>query len=197
MAELSVVTDIALMGRVREGDECAFAVLHDRYQRKVVNFFYGLSRNHHAANDLCQETFLRIWKIRRRYRATGSFPGYLFGIARMVWLEHQREERKTWRLGTAIPIEEETGLAVSMGMLPDVRAAQSEIEHRIFGALNELPEEQRMVFILRNIQGLSLEDIASILDCPVNTVRSRKILAITKLRHVLSKVFASVTEQVV
>ena len=57
-------------------------------------------------------------------------------------------------------------------------------------SLEELPEEQRMVFVMRNIEGLSLRDIAEALDCSVNTVRSRKILAVKKLRYLLSEFFA-------
>ena len=189
------VTDVALMRQVREGDECAFEALHTRYQQRVLNFFYALSHNGHTANDLCQETFLRIWKVRRRYQATGSFAAYLFAVARMIWLEYQREQRKLWRLGVAVDVEDDVGLAAAGDCWPDALASRSEIEGHIMQALGELPDEQRMVFVLRNIQGLSLGDIAAALDCPVNTVRSRKILAVAKLRHLLSKVFVSAAEQ--
>ena len=195
MKPTAPIPDVALMLKVREGDESAFEALHERYQHKVLNFFYGMSRNMHMANDLCQETFLRVWKVRKRYRATGAFPAYLFGIARMIWLEGQREQRKLWRLGAAEELDLERGLAADPACHPDRCAARSEIHERIMSALDELPEAQRMVFVMRNIRGLSLEDIAAALDCPVNTVRSRKILAVKKLRHLLSNVFVSSLER--
>ncbi len=189
--------DVALMLRVREGNESAFEALHQRYQPRLLNFFFGMSRNAHTANDLCQETFLRVWRLRKRYRATGSFPGYLFAIARLIWLERQREERKERYFITPQPSDPGIDVAASVDRHPDVLATRSEMEERIYGALDELPSEQRMVFVLRTVQGLSLDDIAAALDCPVNTVRSRKILAIKKMRHMLSKVFISTLDRTI
>ena len=176
------------MMRVRGGDECAFETLFDRYQRPLINFFHGLSRNPCTARDLAQETFLRVWKIRKRYRASGSFPAYLFGIARMIWLESCRQEQKTWRLGARQGEESLNNLEADGTGCPAWQASRSELHGYLHAALDELPEEQRMVFVLRSIDGLSLEDIAGILDCPINTVRSRKILAVKKLRHLLESI---------
>ncbi len=191
------VSDIALMLQVREGSERAFTTLHERYQHRVLNFFYGMSGDAHTANDLCQETFLRIWRVRKRYNATGSFPGYLFSIARMIWLERCRAQRKIWRLGQCQDICEPWQMPADPADGPDIRAVRNEVQERILTALEELPEEQRMVFVMRNIHGLSLDDIAKALDCPVNTVRSRKILAVKKVRHVLSAVFSSKVDRTV
>lgn len=180
--------DIALMMRVRDGDESAFEALFNRHNRPLLSFFYGLSRNDSHARDLCQETFLRVWKIRKRYRATGSFPAYLFGIARMIWLEFCRQQDKTWRLGARQGEDSLHDLEADPAGCPAFQANRAELHDYIHAALEELPEEQRLVFVLRSIEGLSLEDIAAILDCPINTVRSRKILAVKKLRHLLASV---------
>lgn len=185
--------DIPLMLQVRQGDEEAFELLYGRYQQQLRNFFYGLCRNPSIANDMCQETFLRVWRIRARYRATGSFPAYLFGIARLVWMEKCRELKKHEWLGSRCDSDERWDLSIDASKQPDALACRSELEGRIHGALDSLPEEQRTVFVLRTIKGLSLQDIASVLDCPVNTVRSRKILAVKKLRHLLSSVFTAET----
>lgn len=180
--------DVVLMMRVRSGDDCAFEILFDRYQRPLLNFFQGLSHNPCSARDLAQETFLRVWKIRKRYLASGTFPAYLFGIARMIWLESCRREQKVWRLGSRQ--DEATLYALPAGTSdsPRWQASRTELHGHLYAALDELPEEQRMVFVLRSIDGLSLEDIAAIMDCPVNTVRSRKLLAVKKLRHLLESV---------
>ena len=188
--------DIALMAAVRQGDMSAFETLHDRYQAKVLNFYYGLSHDRPIALDLCQETFLRLWRVRKRYRATGSFPGYLFGIARLIWLEWRRKEQRQ-----PPPVKVYAGYAppeqkAARSARPDERARRSELEDGIMAALEELPEEQRMVFVMRTIQGMSLDNIAQAMDCPLNTVRSRKLLAVKKLRHLLADLHADTRQYV-
>ena len=142
--------------RVRGGDACAFESLFNRYQRPLLNFFHGLSRNPCTARDLAQETFLRVWKIRKRYRASGSFPAYLFGVARMIWLESCRQEQKTWRLGARQGEESLGHLEAEITECPAWQASRSELHGHLYAALEELPEEQRMVFVMRSIDGLSL-----------------------------------------
>jgi len=178
--------DTTLMLRVRWGDERAFGELYRRYHRKLMDFFYGMSREPQSSEDLCQETFLRVWKLRTRYEATGSFPAYLFAFARNVWLEkcRERKKRRFLRLGGTMNEGWQAAVA-SASNHPDKAAARSEMEERIFDALARLPEEQRMAFVMRNIQGLSIEEIASAMQCPMNTVRSRKLLAVKKLREAL------------
>ena len=189
MSQATEPTDIQLMLRVRKDDASAFEALHERYQRQLLNFFYGISRHAPTASDLCQESFLRVWQARRRYRASGTFPAYLFGIARMVWREHCRNQSKDWQLHSNPEWEADYEPRVEARLSPDYQASCSEVERYILDALQELPEEQRMVFVMRTIRGLSLGDIASALDCPINTVRSRKILGIKRLRYLLDTLF--------
>jgi len=179
-------SDIELMLRVRCSDDRAFAELYHRYYTKLLNFFYGMSRTAQTADDLCQETFLRVWKLRQRYAATGSFPGYLFSFARNIWLERCREMTRRRKLGVRQEVDELWhGVPAPARDYPDEAAARSELRERILDAVDRLPHEQRMVFVLRTIEGLSTEEIARVMECPVNTVRSRKLLAITKLRRAL------------
>lgn len=183
-------SDVALMLCVRSDNEGAFAELHERHHRKVVRFFFGLSADAHVAGELCQETFLRIWRFRKRYTATGSFKAYLFSFARNIWFEKCREIRKHKRLGTRQYFGEEWDtLAARTLDQPDAEAQRSELSDRILAALDCLPEDQRMAFVLRTVDGLCLEEVASILRCPINTVRSRKLLAIKKLREILKDVY--------
>jgi len=178
--------DVALMIRVRHGDEQAFAELYRRYYRKLLDFFYGMSHDVQTAEDLCQETFLRVWKLRHRYAATGSFTGYLFAFGRNIWLEKYRKMKKRNKLGIQRYEQDiHDWIAVGRQDYPDEAASRSELENRVYAALDRLPEQQRMVFVLRTVKGLSTKEISSIMGCPVNTVRSRKILAIQKLRRAL------------
>ena len=177
------MADTDLMLRVQWGSESAFAELYSRYYRRLLDFFYGMSRDTQGAEDLCHETFLRIWRLRARYRPSGVFAAYLFTVARHIWFEGVRQARKEWRLGVMRPIDE-VPLASSHPE-PDTLAYRAEVDARVFAALEELPEEQRMAFVLRTIEELSLDEIAEVMECPVNTVRSRRLLAIKRLRQIL------------
>ena len=179
------------MLRVRQDDECAFEQLYQRYVRKLVDFFYAMGRDVHQAEDLTHETFLRVWRQRGKYAATGSVQAYLFAFARFIWLERCRTFRRNRRWGWVSLREdlEEAQLAVASGdSHPDVRAGRAELESAIFGALGRLRDEERMACVLHESQGLSNEDIAAVMQCPVNTVRSRRILAVRKLRETLERV---------
>jgi RNA polymerase sigma-70 factor (ECF subfamily) len=188
MSPCDGAADTTLMLRVRWGDEFAFAELYRRYYRKVMSFFYGMNGDAQMSQDLCQETFLRIWKLRQRYSASGPFPAYVFAFARNVWLEQCRENKKRLRIGLQLEADEDAQLvAASASTHPDMAAERSELAQCIFDALDALPVEQRMAFVMRTIGGLSLSEIASAMQCPTNTVRSRKLLAINKLREALKR----------
>lgn len=186
MAANPADTSAQLMLRVRDGDTSAFSLLYDEHHRRVLNFFYGLSTDAQLAKDLCQETFLRIWTFRTRYAATGSFVAYILTFARYVWLEQCRELSKRNRLGGRSGSDESLEqVPAGPSARPDNSAISVELGSHIVDALERLPEDQRMVFVLRVVEGLSAEETASVMQCPVNTVRSRKILALKKLRKSL------------
>jgi len=174
------------MLEVRTGNEAAFSALYERYHRRVLGFFYGMSHDAELASELCQETFLRIWKMRERYKAMGSFPAYLFTFARNVWREWSRSARRTARVEAAVPAEGDVQeQAVACAWHPGEASVQAEVIERVLAALDRLPEEQRMAFVMWAVEGLPLNEIAGVMDCPVNTVRSRRILAVKKLREAL------------
>jgi len=182
------LADAVLMHRVAlTGDEQAFELLYGRYQRRIHQFFYGLTRHAGAAEDLCQETFCRVWTLRTRYRPTGVFAAYLFAVARLIWLEACRGVAKDRRLGNyALDEDQAYALADTGRNRPDQLADCADLERRIFEALDTLPDDQRTVFLMRVVEGVPLEEIATALACPVNTVRSRKLLAIKKLQTALA-----------
>lgn len=201
-----MLPDDELMLRVQWGSEYAFAELYQRYVGKLNRFFHGMlcrgmlcrggvrhgfsavggGRDGSVAEDLCHETLLRVWQVRARYVPSGTFPAFLFGVARNIWMERQRAARKDWRLDSALSAasDEPPG-----DTAPDTSAHRHEVDEHIQKALATLPEDQRMAFVLRTIDGLSLEEIAKIMECPVNTVRSRRMLAIGRLRTALKGLF--------
>lgn len=184
---LELLSDPDVMLRVQWGNESAFAELYRRYYRRLLDFFFGMTRDVQLAEDLCHETFVRIWQLRARYSPSGSFPAYAFTVARYIWHEHIRRVCRQPRPVTGRDREELPDPAGEGG--PGELAYQSEIGAHVFDALEKLPEEQRMAFVLRTVNGLSLEQIAAIMQCPVNTVRSRRLLAIRRLRELLQGLF--------
>lgn len=178
-------SDSDVMLRVQWGSESAFAELYERYYRRLLDFFFGMSRNVQVAEDLCHETFVRIWQLRARYTPSGSFAAYAFTVARHIWHEQCRRQSRQPR--TALPFADEVRQdpPSSANDAPDERAYRAEIGQHVFAALEKLPEEQRMAFVLRTVNGLSLYEIAAVMQCPVNTVRSRRLLAIQRLRELL------------
>jgi len=195
---LQQMPDTEVMLQVQWGSEPAFAEVYRRYYRRLLDFFYGMSvsasgsgrGDAQVAEDLCHETFLRLWRLRVRYRASGSFAAYLFTIARHIWQERRRQLRKEWRLKMVHPADGiENALVAAQDATPDELSHRAEVTERIHSALARLPDEQRMAFVLRTIEGLSLGDIAEVMKCPVNTVRSRRLLAVKQLRKVLRGLF--------
>ena len=116
------LADTDLMLRVQWGSEYAFAELYRRYLGKLHRFFYGMVRGvsatHDAAlaDDLCHETFLRIWQLRTRYVPNGSFPAYFFRVARNIWYEHQRAAHRDWKVGNAVQEAQFTAREESPGL---------------------------------------------------------------------------------
>ncbi|HOE67006.1 MAG TPA: RNA polymerase sigma factor [Candidatus Hydrogenedentes bacterium] len=184
--------DTELMLQTREGDASAFEQIYSRHYRKVLNFFFAMSRDAGLAEDLCHETFLRIWKFRGRYAATGPFVAYLFAFARNIWFEKRRSLSRFAMQGYRVAQSEWDECADS-GPLGNPADAldRAELGEAIERAIDGLPDDQRMAFVLRTVEGLSLEEIAAVMMCPVNTVRSRRILAVRKLRSSLRRLFAS------
>ncbi len=195
ISSLQRMTDAEVMLRVQAESAEAFEEIYERYYRKLQSFFYGLGRSGghgdaQLAEDLCHETFMRLWRLRKRYEPSGRFAAYLFTIAHHIWRERLRATMKDRRLGVATSAESLEGIHLTAnGLAPDDAAYYAEMDERILMALRDLPEEQRTAFVLRTIDGLSLEDIAHIMACPVNTVRSRRIIAIRRLREALSGLF--------
>jgi RNA polymerase sigma-70 factor (ECF subfamily) len=174
--DMDHVSDFEMMERIRNGDRDAFNLLVERYRESLAAFFRRLGARHEA-EDLVQETFLRVFRHRARYSPTAKFSTFLYTIARNVWTDRWRKWAR-WRTFRE-ELEEErrtTPLArpyaTSTGARLDIQAA-----------LAALPEKLRIVVILSIYQGLSYPEISAILKIPVGTVKSRVFHALTRLKE--------------
>jgi RNA polymerase sigma-70 factor (ECF subfamily) len=190
-------SDSELMLRYRDGDEDAFRQLLELHQRPLVNFFYRLTRERFTAEDYAQEVFARVIRAKARYKPVAKFRTWLFRIAKNYWIDRCRERAAAPNMGSLdVPIHEEGGKPMALreaveGSSPrpgDVMR-QKEIGDAILAAVSQLPEEQRLVFVLSENQGLRYAEISEVLEIPVGTVKSRMHSAVRRLRGLLKDVY--------
>jgi len=183
-------TDIELMLEFQQdGTPEAFEALVARYQRPLINFFFRLLWRKDVAEDLAQEVFCRVFRHRLAYEARAKFSTYLFRIARNLWIDYCRRRQAAPRTVPLSPrggdgSHSSGGLAVA-ARTPSVteRLDRQELIGQVQEAIEDLPDDQRMVLVLSKTKGLKYAEIAEVLEIPVGTVRSRLHAAISKLRE--------------
>lgn len=186
--------DAALMAALKTGELEAFNALVGRHQRSLINFFYHLCWDRQVAEDCAQEVFLRVYSHLNTYEPQAKFTTFLFRIARNLWIDRVRSAAVH---GKPLSLQHPSGGGgEEKGSLQDRVAsrvpspveilARQEQQDALRRAIDQLPEEQKAVVILSEIQGLKYQDISAILDVPVGTVKSRMHTAMDKLKDLLS-----------
>ncbi len=161
------------MSQVRNGVGEMLGVLFDRHQTALFNFFYKMTARRAASEDLVQEVFLRILKYRQSYRPGTPFRAWMYQIARNARVDAFRKQRGE------VSWEPEIEPAV----VPTDSAQQQQEIGRLYRALLQMPEEKKEVLILSRFQGLRYEEIAQLLGCEVNTVKTKVHRALQELRE--------------
>jgi RNA polymerase sigma-70 factor (ECF subfamily) len=169
--------DWALVQRARTGDRDAYRELVERYQRKIAALALGMLRSREDALDVVQETFAKAYQNLDRFKGDAAFYTWLYRIAFNLCVDQQRRDAKQ----VAVPLESdergEAGMASLLdGGRPDQpfeRARDAEIARRLESAMRELTPDHRAVILLREVEGLSYEEISRVLQCPKGTVMSR------------------------
>jgi len=169
--------DAALMLRVKQGDNSAFAQLVDKYKQPVMNLAYRLLRDFTEAEDLAQVVFLQVYKSAFRYEVSAKFSTWLFTIARNLCLNEirRRSRHPTAPLDGAGSEQEDQPprqFEDSRTTSPPDSLLQGELEQKIEQAVAELPETQRTAILLCRQDELSYEDIARVLGCSLSTTKS-------------------------
>ncbi len=173
-----------LVRRAKRGDREAFGVLVQRYQQRIVGVARALVHNPDDAVELGQETFIRAFQNLPSFEGRSSFSTWLYRIASNLAIDWRRKEG---RYTIAHGEEAESELRKIPSAEGDsFRAAQrDELSHKVREALKELTPEHRQVILLREMEGLSYEEISEILNCPKGTVMSRLHYARSHLRGLL------------
>lgn len=178
-----------LLERSRAGDVAAFEELIEAYQKKVFNLACRIVGNYDDAADLAQEALIRIFRSIANFRGQSSFSTWIYRITTNVCLDEIRKRKNARMLSLDEEIHTDDGemkrQIMSDEPLPDEIAEREELRSLVSDAIQSLPEDQRLVITLRDLQGLSYEEISKILDCPGGTVKSRINRARQALKNVL------------
>jgi len=169
--------DGELVERSRRGDREAFRALVERYQRKVAALALGMLRNREDALDIVQDTFTKAYQSLDKFKGDSSFYTWIYRIGVNLCIDHQRRESRYVQMGNDQNDAGEEVIPPSPEDLerdqPFELARSTEIGTHLVEAINELTPEHRAVILLREVDGLSYEEISQVLDCPKGTVMSR------------------------
>ena len=173
----SNLSENELLNRARNGDLSAFDQIVEMYAETVWYSARALCGNDHDADDLVQETFVEAWKALPRFKEECRFFPWLIGILKHRFLKSVRKPRPS------VGGEVAAAHLSSREIEPLFVTERAEDARILQVALNALPEEHRLVLELRFFAGLALDEIATLLDCPLGTVKSRLHNGLEKLRR--------------
>jgi RNA polymerase sigma-70 factor, ECF subfamily len=173
-----------LIERAKGGDTKAFGILIERYQRRVIGVAMAVVHDQEDALELAQESFVRAFENIGKFESRSSFSTWLYRIAANIAIDFRRRER---RHPTMRGEEAETEIQRLPSKLGDSfkETQRNEMAQRIKDALGQLTPEHRAAILLREVEGLSYDEISDVLQCPRGTVMSRLHYARNHLREIL------------
>ncbi|MDA0814297.1 MAG: sigma-70 family RNA polymerase sigma factor [Verrucomicrobia bacterium] len=191
------IPDSDLVLQAQAGDPRAFEALVNRYRGKVYAMIYNMIHNDADAWDLAQDTFLKAWKALPGFEARAGFYTWLYRITHNVTYDWMRKKKIT---SGAVEfddtirfqgIEAASRTTPAAADAPDVGMERSELGARIRSAIEQLSPDHRAVILLKEVEGLKYEEIATSLECSVGTVMSRLFYARKKLQMLLADVYGN------
>jgi RNA polymerase sigma-70 factor (ECF subfamily) len=189
--DLAGRSDPDLVHAVADGDQAAFAELLRRYEAPILTFCYSFTRDRELAEDLAQETFLRVFRNAGRYQPIAKFSTWLYKIAVNLCIN----EMKRMHLRPRLTLDEPAGpdpegsrvveRLVFTGQPPVNEAEQRELQEMIRRAIDHLPEDQRTTLVLVEYHHLPYQDVAEVLGVTVSAIKMRVKRARESLREIL------------
>ncbi|GAC15122.1 RNA polymerase sigma factor RpoE [Aliiglaciecola lipolytica] len=181
------ITDQQIVEKVQRGDKNAFGLLVTKYQHKVAHLVSRYVKNSGDVADVTQEAFIKAYRALPNFRGESAFYTWLYRIAvnsAKNYLVAQGRKPPASDVDAEEADYYDGSDALKEQNSPERSLMSEELEKVLFDALDKLPEDLRMAITLRELEGLSYEDIANVMDCPVGTVRSR----IFRAREAIDKV---------
>ena len=180
--------DQFLVEQFQSGDVAAFDVLARRHYKRVYDYAFYFTHDVEEAYDITQEVFFRAYRSLGRFKGDSSFYTWVYRIATNACIDYKRR-RKSYQnveLTEEIIQQRDVQTLRSAERLPDEETVNAELDEQIRNAVKQLPEKQRQVFILRHYKGLSLQEIADILERGLGTVKAHLFHATRKMRDLLA-----------
>jgi RNA polymerase sigma-70 factor (ECF subfamily) len=189
------ITDEALMLRYQGGDRSAFATLLGRHETPVFNFILRHVRSRELAEDLTQDVFVRVVQSASEFRHSARFTTWMYAIARNLCIDQLRKlalrrhpslDQPTGNDADGPSLLDQTEDKKPAGRV-DRSAIGNQLGAQLVAAIEQLPEEQREVFLLREVARVPFKDIATMIGIPENTVKSRMRYALERLQRALDE----------
>ena len=178
--------DTDLISRAAGGDVSAFQAIVERHRSMVYRIAYQFAGNHHDAEDIAQEVFIKVYRSLGRFRQDAQLTSWMYRIVMNACIDHRRRSRP----GVAVPVGEEAEQRIldtpEERPGPEASAYAGELGHLLESEIGRLPNGQRVVFIMRHHQGMKLCDIAEALGLAEGTVKRQLQAAVHRLRQALT-----------
>jgi RNA polymerase sigma-70 factor (ECF subfamily) len=183
------MVDAELIARAAAGDPAAFQVLVEQHRTMVYRVAYQFAGNHHDAEDIAQDVFIKVYRSLARFRQDAQLTSWIYRIAMNACIDHRR--RQSPAVSTFVgpspdhpddPMEN----TVEEAPGPETSAYAGELGQVLTAAIGRLPQGQRLVFIMRHYEGLKLVEIAAALGLAEGTVKRQLHAAVHRLRAALS-----------
>jgi RNA polymerase sigma-70 factor (ECF subfamily) len=191
--------DQQLVERVQRGDKKAFELLVSKYQRKLMRLVSRLVHDHAEAEDVVQEAFIKAYRALANFRGDSAFYTWLYRIGINTAKNYLVTQGRRAPTSTDSDIEEAETFIDADGLrdinTPESLLASKQIAETVNSAMLALPEELRNAITLREIEGLSYDEIAELMVCPIGTVRSRIFRAREAIAEKLRPVLGTNTDQ--
>ncbi|MEK8127850.1 RNA polymerase sigma factor SigW [Paenibacillus filicis] len=168
--------DTRLAKLARSGDRAAFAELVELYKDKIFHLAYRMLHNRHEAEEIVQETFLRVYTNLERYDDQQKFSTWIYRIGTNLCIDRLRKRKISYSLDAEMSDGEGSdwySTLASLDQTPDQQVALSETQAQIRESIETLPEKYKAVVVLRYLQDLSLQEISDALSMPVTTIKTR------------------------
>ena len=183
------MTDQELAARARDGDQDAFEQLVRDNEKRIYTLALRMTGSREDALDLAQDAFFQAWKALPTFQGESSFATWLYRLATNLCLDHLRaQKRRTQSMGPALSLDDAENGPVQVAdqqLQPQEAVERSERRRALERGLASLPDHHRQVLIMRELSGLSYQEIAQVLDLDLGTVKSRIARARLSLRKIL------------
>jgi len=179
--------EILLISRAAGGDTTAFHTLVERHRPMVYRVAYQFAGNHHDADDIAQDVFIKVYQSIARFRQDAQFTSWLYRIAMNACIDHRRRQSPHLVRRDGEDPDLTLDLTAAPGPDPEDQAAGAELGVALEAAVDTLPPRQRLIFVMRHYEGLKLHEIATALGLQDGTVKRQLHSAVHRLRKVLAR----------